>query len=132
MNTAPTIRYEILKLARKNALEGGSEDVTATLLTAYAEAAAEYDVTFRAIAPVAAEALCMSLYVAERKRLAPRRGFDDAHYEAIYEYPLPTSGRDLPERFVRNFAMGMAMRDHIQDEAMYAAFAATQHEPVGP
>lgn len=131
MTTAPTIRSEILKLARKNALEGGSEDVTMTLLTAYSEAAHEDEISFRAIAPIAAESLCMSLYVAERKRLAPRRGFDDAHYEAIYEYPLATSGRDIPERFVRNLAVGMAVRDHIQDEAMYTAFVATQHEPIG-
>jgi hypothetical protein len=125
------LRSEILRLVRKNALEGGSVDTTAALIDAYVTELEATEVEVKMMPVEAGEAICMSLYVTERKRLAPNRNFADQHYEAIFEYPLPTSAWrggecSVPERLVQRLAIEMAVRDHVNDEAMYGYFKATE------
>jgi len=125
------LRSEILRLVRKNALEGGSEDTTAALLDAYAVECETQEVTVKTLPVVNGEDFCQALYVAERKRLAPSRNFSTEHYQAIFEYPLPStpwrSGEcTIPEKLLTSVATEMAVRDHVNDEAMYGYFKATE------
>jgi len=125
------LRSDILRLVRKNALEGGSVDTTAALLDAYVTELEATEVEVKMVPVEAGEDICMSLYVTERKRLASARNFSTEHYQAIFEYPLPSSpwrsGEcTIPEKLLTSVATEMAVRDHVNDEAMYGYFKATE------
>jgi hypothetical protein len=133
-------RSEILDLLWKAVLDEDGPTTTPThLVRAYLcerEAAEldtpcipERDTHGKAVGPCVCDYV-QALYVVERKGLAPARGFDDEHYEATFTLPEQVPEADVPVSFLRDLAKVLAHRDHVQDEAMYAYFAAHKDDAV--
>ena len=128
------IRKDILKLVKKNVLDDhGSSDVTHFLLRSYASACEADGVEFEFVKGSEAWPMLLSLYVAERMRLAPS---DEARYQERFDWPEALSNGEedrLPVRLVRDVALEMAARDHANDQAMFqmanARFGASSVRP---
>ena len=133
-------RSEILNLLWKSVLDDDGSPTTSThLVHAYLceREAAELETTLmpernaqgKVVGP-SVEDYLQSLYVPERRALAPDRDFDDEHCQSTFQFPAAMPETDVPVSFLRELAKVLARRDHEQDEAMYAYFAAHKNDAV--